>query len=867
MSSPVLCRLAARAARLFSATAAAHTSSAPPASPSPASSSLGVANMTHLVSCTRSLVTLTRTSGTSATDTRLLQCVRECADATLETFASVAPAADVPVDVCVVALVILRDSTAFWPEERCASLARHLAMHLDATTLSALRPRVVIAIVHAIAKACPSQAHLPILADCIAQLLHCEAQLAAHDVATLLWCMATLQLAESQRQFWSALCTRATLLYPRMGAVSRLSITQALLLLRTPHLCESQAELLRVAYATSREPSATPPLDEGQREHGRRRPARGLSRTGGDERAARSSSTTPTAAGDADGAQAALLQQCTHALSDDALVRLFLTLLEQGARPTAELRLVVAHLTLRAPLSVPLSLQLLHYTQSRCTPAAPAASPTPPFDAADAAAPLRTVRQHAVQQLLGHVKAGATGHLRQVVSVLCVEHSSWQGTDVSGSGSGGAEPIGGALWTAIQRLLSDPSGTPARALELSNGEQLWCWHCIAVYVRSVSAEAEKTCSDAPVPAEAASSAAVSPDGALGALEQQLRSCTDPTRCWPAMRERQTRCAEVVVAAATRGTAAELLLRSPSVARSALGPAMALLDGCVRTLLEAPAALPAFTTLRLLSAVEEAPAVAAAHVQPLRDALVAQLERHATHSSGMLQEVTRYLAGTLAPLHTAWPPQSHLRVSDAVLDVYVRLLTQEHHRVLPATQAALLLRCFEERRGSPSALENAFMMLLTRRFGQTAPLLTTVPLSTATLGALVALAGALPRRSAASTTSAAATATMIISSLLDRLIYHAIPACATAEELVAGAVVLGDDAVAEVLRTAALAAAVQARAASLLQSAGDTWTPIQKAYLVAALVCVAVDPSAALLQALRGANSAPGSATATPPPVP
>ncbi|KAG5480327.1 hypothetical protein LSCM4_06093 [Leishmania orientalis] len=840
----VLCRVACRASCLFARNTALRVR-AFPSPPRPSLASSTPSSLSDLVSCTRSLVALTQSCGSSATDERLLRCLQECTDATLDALSFLPPSTHVPADVCVVLMVILRASARFWQEERCAALGQRLAEHVDAVTVRTWQPRILVATVHAFAKACPSQAQLPLVTDCLARLQHCEAQLAEYEVATALWSIATLQVGEGQLRLWSALCKRAVLLFSRMNRVSRLTVSQALLL-QLPQLCESQAELLRVVHAANSESTELTSLYEDQRHGGRQRAARGPRRSGTNDSLSFLSRSAP----DSLGSTSQLLQCTTHELPDESLVRLLITLFERRAGATEELRLVVAHLTLRGSLSERLCLQLLRFSQPLCASAAlhiadPAeqwfpSDPSPEAEYPEKSALLRKVRHHAVRQLLRVLQSGVVQSPRDVIEVLCLEHGSLRARRASESQphSGGAADADSvqSVWTSILRIFSDTSRDSGRAFGFSRGEELWGWHCIAAYLGAVS-----TASDGPT-----SEVPASLGTTLCVLEQQLSTTTHPQRNWPNARERTTRCIEVVMAA-THGGATQLL----AYCTATLSPsetALALLGECVRELSAQPEVLLVPTTLRLLSAADEAPAVVVKVVQPLKPYLLAQLETHTARTSGMLPNLIQYLTSTLVhPLPWRQAP-SRVRVSDAVLDVYLRVLLQEQQRTLSSFQSELLVRCLQERQTNEAALENAFMMLMTRRLGQTAPFLSTVRLPIAALGELVELAGALLRGKAASTTG---TATMIISTLLDLLIQQAVPACTTAEELIVGAIALRDDAVADMQRTSALAAAVQAKGLSLLKSADVTWTPLQKAYLIAALVCVNVDPTPELLQALRG----------------
>ncbi|KAG5480656.1 hypothetical protein CUR178_05790 [Leishmania enriettii] len=847
MALSVLCHVAWRASCLFVRSTALRARSFP-SPPRPSLASSTPSGLSDLVSCTRSLVALTQSCGSSATDACLLRCLRECTDATLDALSFLPPSTHVPADVCVVLIVILRASARFWQEDRCAALGQRLAEHVDAVTVRTWQPRMLVATVHAFAKACPSQAQLPLVTDCLARLQHCEAQLAEYEVATALWSIATLQVGEGQLGLWSALCKRAVLLFSRMNRVSRLTVRQALLL-QLPQLCESQAELLRVVHAANSESTEFTSLHEDLRYGRRRRAARGPRRSGTNDSLSFLSHSAPGSLG----STSQLLQCTTHELSDESLVRLLITLFERRTGATEELRLVVAHLTLRGSLSERLCLQLLRLSQPLCPSAAvhiagPAeqwfpSGPSPEAEYPEKAALLRKVRHHAVRQLLRVLHSGVVQSPRDIIEALCLEHGSLcaRRASESQSHSGGAADADSvqSVWTSILRIFSDMSTDSGRAFGFSCGEELWGWHCIAAYLRAVSTASGGPTSEVPA----------SLGTTLCVLEQQLSTTTHPQRNWPNARERTTRCIEVAMAA-THGGPTQLLAYctatlSPSVT------ALALLGECVRELSAQPEVLLVPTTLRLLSAADEAPAVVAKVVQPLKPYLLAQLETHTASTSGMLPDLIRHLTSTLVhPLPWRQAP-SRVRVSDAVLDVYLRVLLQEQQRTLPSFQAELLVRCLQERRMNEAALENAFMMLMTRRFGQTASFLSTVKLPIAALGELVVLAGALPRSKAASTT---ATATMIISTLLDLLIQQAVPACTTAEELIVGAIALRDDAVADMQRTSALAAAVQAKGLSLLRSADVTWTPLQKAYLIAALVCVNVDPTPELLQALRGEGS-------------
>lgn len=840
----MLCNIAARASRLFTRRTASRPDSFS-LSPQPSLVSSTSSDLSDLVSCTRSLVALTQSCSSSAADAHLQQCVRECTDATLDALSSLPPRAHVPADVCVVLLVILRASARFWQEDRCAALAQRLAEHVDDMALRTWRPRVLVATVHAFAKACPSQAQLPLVTDCFVRLQQCEAQLTEYDVATVLWCLATLQVGESQLPLWSSLCKRAALLFSRMNRVSRLTVMQALLQ-QSSYLCESQAELLRVAHAANRESTEFTSLDDYPHDGRWRHPARGPRRNrSSNSEPSFSSSCTPGSMG----LTSQLLQYTTHALSDESLVRSLITLSEKSEEATEELRLVVAHLTLRGSLSERLCLQLLRFTQPRYTTvsshmAGPAeqqlrAHASSTAQHAEMSVLLRKARRHAVRQLICLLRSGVPRSPLDIIEVLCVEHCSL----CAGRASEGLPRPGGAVdaelvesvWAAIVGLFCDTSGALARVFHFGSGEALWGWHCIAAYLRAVSPASGASTSEAPA----------SMGATFSALERQLSSTTHPSRYWRNTRERRTRCTEVVVAATH--CAGTRLLTYCTATTSPCDTALALLGECVRELATPPAALLVPTTLRLLSAVDEAPVVVAALVQPLKPFLLAQLEAHTARPSGMLSDLIQYLTSILARPLAAWQAPSRVRVSDAVLDLYLRLLLQERQRTLSPVQSELLVRCLQERRTIAAELENAFMMLLTRRLGQTASFLSTVRLPIAALSGLVELAGTLSRSKAASTT---ATATMILSTLLDLLIQQAIPECTTAEELIAGAIALCDDAVADLQRTSAMAAAVQVRGLSLLTSTEVTWTPVQKAYLIAALVCVNVDPTPELLQALR-----------------
>ncbi|KAG5479944.1 hypothetical protein LSCM1_06362 [Leishmania martiniquensis] len=848
MSLSVLCRVASRASCLF----ARNTALLPRSFSSPPRPSLTLStssDLFDLVSCTRSLVVLTRSCGSSAADTHLLRCTRECTDAILDALSSLPPGTHVQADVCVVLLVILRASARFWHEDRCAAMGQRLAEHVDVVVLCTWRPRALVAIVHAFAKACPSQAQLPLLTDCLARLQHCEAQLAEHEVAAALWSMATLQVSESHLPLWSALCRRAALLFSRMNRVSRLAVSQALLL-QPPQLCEPQAELLRLVHAANSESTELTSRSEDWRDGGRLYAVRGLQGAGASDSLTFLSHSSSNSLGPT----SQLLQCTTHALADESLVRLLITLFERSASVTEELRLVVAHLTLRDSLSEHLCLQLLRFSQARRTTplhmAGVAEQGLPSGASSQAEHPeksalLRKLRHHAVQQLIDVSQRGAVQSPREIIESLCLEHGVLCAGEAFESQP---QPYGAvdtdsvpSVWTALLRIFSNTLRDSARAFAFTGGEELWGWHCITAYLRAAGAASGSRTADAAALLETT----------LCGLEQRLSTTRHPPRYWPNGRERKMRCAEVVVAAThCRGT--QLLTYSAS-STSPCENAMALLGECVRELTAEPRALLVPTMLRLLSAVDEAPAVVAQVVQPLKPFLLAQLETRTTRAADMLPNLIQYLTSTLAH-PVAWR-QAPLRVcvSDAVLDVYLRVLHQEQQQKLSALQAELLVRCLQERRTNVEALESAFMMLMTRRLGQTASFLNTVRVPIASLCGLLEVAGALPRSKSASTT---ATATMIISTLLDLLIQEAIPACTTAEELIAGAVALRDDAVADMRRTSALAAAVQAKGLALLRSADVAWTPTQKAYLIAALVCVNVDPTPELLQALRGEDQTP-----------
>lgn len=787
---------------------------------------------------------LTRTSGSSAADAVLVQRLQDCAGATLSRLAALPPHAAVPADVLVVLFVVLRATPRFWPEERCAALAQLLDAHVDTMALQTWRPRVVIAAVHAVAKACSAQAHLPFVTDCFARLHHCEPQLAEHDVAAVLWSMATLQLAAPLQSQWATLCRRAMLLYPRMHQVSRLTVTQALLL-QPELLCEAQAELLHVVYSAADDNTSGALERESRAGRGRRR------RTSASVASPSLASSSPKDMESAAGATAQLLRFTTNTLSDGALVRLLLTLLLRRPVPAAELRLVVAHFTLRSALAEGLCLQVLRSVQPLSRPATPPVgtprTPSPGSVEVDGEAELdmllRKTRHHAVRRLLQVVHAGPVRSPRAALEVLCLEHrdsfcQADQPSDASTDPTSQGVQLGAALGTVL-------SGCSARAGDVLRGDELWGWHCVAAYLRAA------------LHGGAATPGLRDGEGRLRELELQLQSTVRPEQHWPNARERLARCTELVAAAALSGATALLLPPPPSDAASDAVPsaaaALALVEACVQELRVSAAALAVPSTLQLLSAVDGAAVVVAASVRPLRPLLLAQLETHTSRASGMLPSVVQYLTAALAQPATA---AGHVRISDTVLDVYVRLLIQEQQRVVTAAHAELLVRCLEERRRSPPALESAYMMLLTRRLGQTASLLKSATLPTHELCALIRLTGALPRGTGAAST---ATAALILSTLLDQLLEAAVPACTTAEELVECAVLLGDGAVYEVHRASALAAAVQAKGVWLLQQQAPRapWTPEQKAYLVAALVCAGETPTPELVCALRGDSDTAG----------
>ncbi|KAG5506388.1 hypothetical protein JKF63_05891 [Porcisia hertigi] len=849
MVPSVLGKVASQAVRLFARNKAPRPHAFPSSPPPPSLVSSTSPDLSDLVSCTRSLIVLTRLCGSGAAGAHLLRCLRECANATLDTLTFLPYRAHIPADVCVVLLVILRSAAGFWQEDKCTALAQLLGEHVDPVVLQTWKPNILVATVHAFAKACPSQAELPLVTDCLVRLRQCEAQLAAQDVAAALWSIATLQLCESQLPLWGSLCRKAALLFSSMNRVSRLTVTQALLL-QPLHLCESQAELLRVAHVEGMESTECISLGGDRRAGGGWR-----TRSPRHRGSSNSVSCASSRAGGRD-LTSELLQCTTHALTDESLVRLLIILFEKSEEATKEMRLVVAHLTLRGSLSDRLCLQLLDFTQPRCETVAlsladlaverPSARVPLPAEHSETSVLLRKARQHALRQLILGLRKGVVPSPRHALEALCVEHYSVCSrpaleSQPPSSGTADSAESAEVVWAAIVKVFSDASKDSARDFHFVSGEELLGWHCIAAYLRAVIAAGDVPTCDVPEVLGAT----------LGAFEQHLSATTHPRRYWLNNRERNARCAEVVVAA--RHYRRSHLLNYCAAAGLANATVFVLLSECVRDLVGSSAALTVPTTLRLLSAVDEAPAVVAPHVQPLKPFLLSQLETQITRASGMLPDLVQYLTSTLPRSLAVWQAPSRVRVSDAVLDLYLRLLTREPPRALSALQSELLVRCLEERRMSAAALEDAFMMLITRRLGQTASFLSTVKLPVCALSRLVELARTLPRGKDASTT---ATATTILSTLLDVLIQQAIPACGTAEELIAGAVTLCDQAVADMQRTSALAAAVQAKGSSLLRSTGVTWSPVQKAYLIAALVCVKVDPTPELLHALREEGETP-----------
>jgi hypothetical protein len=860
-SSP-LCRLVSRAVTVF---AASSTTAA-------AAQSFNAEDFSALVSCTRALVLLAESTGKSVEDAHLLHGLHQCAERTLDALRALPSSEEVQPDVLVTLFGILRSSAGFWESERSEQLAQQLSERVDAVVLRTWRPRVLLAAVHAIAKACPSQSSLAFLDDALPLLRHHEAQLSERDVATLLWSMAVLHVADgAQAQMWSSLCRRAALLFARMNVVSRQTISQALLL-QHRCVCESQVELLRVVYKANREleryaADADPSYSSGkaQRKLLLKRHAAHLYAGGN------AGNGSPN--NDASQLTAQLLQYTTHTLSDEALVHLALTLFASDAEATEELLLVLAHLSRRTTLAERLCVQVLRFAQAYAR-AREASVDADALSSANTSVQsssslhrvyksVQQTRQHVTQLLVRAVGHDQSRVPREAVEVLCVEHCclrrSGRGQPSSGSVASarvregaGVDAATDAVWAAIMAVLAGACGKGSTALHSLDGLELWSWQCIRVYVQSVQGSAV----GATTPL--ASSPALA--GEKCVLER-LNICGDVQRCWPNPRERQACCAEVVVAAA-QSSGTQLLVHAGA---PRCADALQLLTACRQEVCEGVDRLPVMTILRLLSAIDEAPAVVAPVIHTLRSPLLACLGTHASCSSGALPAMVQYLSNALARRRNALAALSSYsgsnnssasalstapRVSDAVLDVYVRLLVQEQQLILPTVQADLLVECLQERQRRPAALESAFMILMTRRLGQPAALfeVTTLPLQA--MSGLVELASWLPREQG--DTAATATRAIILTTLLDVLTERCIPACTSADGLVTAGMLLRLDAVWEFKRAQALATALEKRGTTLLSSGsgGASWSSTQKAYLIAALVCAQKEPSEALLRALN-----------------
>lgn len=869
LPSSTLCRLASRATALFSL------------SPSSASSlSSSTQDFPTLVTCTRALVLLAKPPGSSTEEAHLVRCLVHCTDVALHSLQHLPSSIDVPPDTLLLLFGVLRSSVGFWAEEKAVELARELSERVDAVMLRVWRPSVLLATVHAVAKACPSQSDLPFLADALALLLHHEAQLTERDVATLLWCLAVLRLAPTQQRLWASLCRRAALQVPRMQSVSRLTLSQALVL-QQECLCESQAELLRVLHTFNREVESSSGADGSRRyassravRAGRRLETRdgGQGGRGGAQLHAEGLRSHPHTAAPSQ-LSAQLLQHTTHALSDEALVRLLVTLLPSSTEATDELRLVLAHVAQRHALSERLCLQVLGVVQqwegmhgggAGELVAGPESARTPSSTAtlASSSSPLesvfglaRQVRRHTTQQLVRQAtELDILSFPREILEALCVEHhlavrdpgsrgSIEKRRDSSGTSAGfGSEEM---IWRAARTVLVKAGGQATGMLHRLSGPELWSWVCIRAYVQCVEGS--------PKPLDAASTAS---DRLHEAAPLHLH--TDIQRYWPNSRERQEQCSEVVVAAAA--SRATQLLSYAGEEHSV--QARQLLGACVQELQTCIAALPTSATLRLLAAVEEASPAIASVVQLLQPSLLSKLEANTAYTASALPDMLHYLSAALAhhrhsgsaATAAAGMAHDHVRVSDAVLDVYVRLLVTEQVPALPTTQVDLLVRCLQERQRRPASLENAFMMLLTRRLGQTASLMSATTLPVKAVCCLIELAGSLPRPREDAV--ATATRTLILASLLDALVQRCLPACNSADDLVAVALLLRLDLIGELQRVAEVATALEKRGVALLTgSGGPTWTSTQKAYLVAALVCAEKEPSPELLHALHG-ESAP-----------
>ena len=870
LPSTVLGRVASRAVQIFAALPGSSTTATPPLSCS-------THDFPQLVSCTRSLILLTKKTGRSCEDVSLLRCMQKCANLALRTLRQLPASADVPPDVSVTLFGVLRTSVGFWDGEKSAELAQLLSERVDAVVLRTWRPRVLLAAVHAIAKACPYQAApLLFVGDALAVLHHQEAQLSERDVATLLWCMAVLHVTETHAQLWASLCHRATLYFARMNAVSRLTLSQALLL-QHACLCESQAELLRVVYETNCELErynddagivcGSSPLPQ-QRS---RRAAHFYAKVNAFP--ARTEAPLQLTA--------QLLQYTTHTLSDEALVRLLVTLVASSNGATEELLLVLAHLTQRTSLSERLCVQVLCFAQQytaamgdsglarnsgeSMTMVSAKPSTSLSLSPSEQVSQLvRQARQHVTRLLVSAVSANHPRAPREVAEVLCVEHCHLQ--NCAAATQDGSNPVvsscapqealsSAAVWDALMAVLSTAFDRGSTALHSLGGAELWSWQCIRVYVKAVKSASAKSIlsSNASSPAK---------DGAerLDSLDVY----NNVERCWPNVRERQVRCAELIEASA-QSTATPLLSHVDARQRS---DALDLLEACVREVGSGVNALSVTTTLRLLAAVDEAPAAVLEVIEVLRPSLLTHWETHTSHAAGALPDMIQYLSTALVREKSvgvfrrqssssgstaAGLLAAHPRVSEAVLDVYVRLLVQEQQSVLPSMQVDLLVRCLQERQRHPAALENAFMMLMTRRLGQSAALLTATTLPMEAMCRLIELASGLPRAQADTTLTA--TRTLILTTLLDILVQRCIPACNAADDLVAAALLLRLHVVWEFQRVSKLAEALQRRGTELLTAhGGAAWTPTQKAYLVAALVCAQQEPSQELLRALHGGDS-------------
>ncbi|KPI85504.1 hypothetical protein ABL78_5424 [Leptomonas seymouri] len=847
--SNVLCRLASRAASVF-------------AVPSPTASPLSQSpqDFQQLVSCTRSLVLLTKTPSRNEEDARLVGCLQQCADHTLDALRQLPASADLPSGISVVLFGILRSSVGFWDGDRSAQLAQQLTERVDPFVLRTWRPRTLLAAVHAIAKACPSQAHLSLLSDVLALLHHQEAKLSERDVAMLLWCMAVLHVAEAQEPMWRSLCKLATLHFDRMNAVSRLTLSQALLLQHTC-LCEAQVELLQMVHRANCELDC----DGDAVGDAQRRLYRSGSQRGGQRRQLTahfySESNTHNSRTIAPSLLTSqLLQYTTHTLSDETLVRLLLTLFNSNSGAADELLLVLAHLTQRMSLSERLCVQVLCFAQRYASSTGDnATAPTdlpcslPSPASVEMSVLVWRARQHAKKLLVRSVRAGLARAPREVAETLCLEHCYDHGgsSGVHGPKCATTELLPpDAVWDAMTGVLSKTFGRGATLLHSLGGSELWSWQCIRAYVRTAKAASTDG-------SQSLSASSTEKD------ERQVLDCldvySDVQRCWTSARERQGHCVELIVAAA-QSSGTQLLAYADALHSS---DALQLLEACVREVQAGVSTLPVATTLRLLSAIDEALSTVSPVVHTLQPSLLSQLESHAARTSGVLPGVVQYLSNTLArdagnsssdDSGAVVRHSAHPRVSDAVLDVFVRLLVQEHQRTLSAMQSNLLMRCMQERQGRPAFLVNAFMLLMTRRLGQSAAFLNATTLPTEAMCSLVELANGLPRAQVDAT--ATATRTLILTTLLDVLVQRSIPECVSADGLVAACLLLRLDVVGELQRVQEMAAALDARSAALLRRDSAAWTPTQRAYVIAALVCAQVVPSPALLHALHEEDHVP-----------